>query len=107
MAEVIALGSSVIAFIQLADRVIGLSKYYIEAIHDCPRDIRAILVEISSLKAVLENLDFLLKNDSGPEPHLMGQLAGEHGPIEGCRKSVAELERLLPSGLCAARGRRF
>lgn len=106
MAEVIALGASIIAFLQLTDRVIGLTKYYIEALNDCPGDIRTILVEISSLKAILESLDFLLRNNSGPEPHLMQQLAGDHGPIEECRKSVAELERLLPTHIRSVHGKR-
>jgi len=106
MAEAIALGASVIAFIQLADRVIDISKYYIEAIHDCPRDIRAILIEVSSLKAIFENLDFLLKLDATPEPILLRQLSGDDGLIEGCRKSLSDLEILLPSGVRTARGKR-
>lgn len=106
MAEAIALGASVIAFIQLADRVIHLTKYYIEAIRDCPQGIRAILVEISSLRAILENLDFLLKNDSGPESHMLDQLSGEQGLIAECEKSLAKLERLLPSNIRAAGSKR-
>jgi hypothetical protein len=107
MAEALALGASLATFIQLADRVVYLARYYIEGIRDCPADIRATLVETSSLKAVLETLGFLLKNDTGHErAHLLLQLAGEHGPIEACRQSLVALEKLLPSDFKTVRGKR-
>jgi hypothetical protein len=106
MAEAVALSASIITFIQLADRVISIAKYYIEAIRDYPRDIRVILVEISSLKAIIENLSFLLQSHSGLEPHMLSQLAGENGPIPECQKSLAKLERLLPSDIRAEQGKR-
>jgi len=105
MAEALALGAGVVAFIQLTDRVIHLAKYFIEAIRDCPRDIRTILVEVSSLKAVLENLDFLLKTDSGPEPQMLEQLH-RNGLMAECKNSLAKLERLLPSDIKTVNGRR-
>lgn len=106
MAEALAVGAGVIAFMQLADKVIDLAKYYIEAIHDCPRDIRVILVEVSSLKVVLDNLDFLLKNDAGPELRMLAHLTGEKGPIIECHQALAQLERLLPTDIKAAGGKR-
>lgn len=106
MAEAVALWASVVAFIQLADRLIHTTKYYIEAIKDCPADIRTILVEVSSLKALLQTLDFFLANDIGPGTYLLGQLVGEHGPIEGCRKSLSDLERLLPRDFKTVAGKR-
>lgn len=106
MAEAVALGASVVAFIQLSDRLIQTAKFYIEAIKDCPADIRAILVEVSSLKAVLQTLDFVLANDIAPGTCLLGQLVGEHGPVEECRKSLSDLERLLPRDFKTASGKR-
>ncbi len=106
MAEIVALGASVVAFIQLTDRVLQLAKYYIGAVKDCPSDIRTILVEVSTLKAVLETLDLLLKNTTRLEPRMLAQLAGENGPIEGCRRSLTDLERLLPADAKASRGKR-
>ncbi|UNI16489.1 hypothetical protein JDV02_002920 [Purpureocillium takamizusanense] len=107
MAEVVALASSIIAIIQLADRVISVTKHCLGSIRDCPSDIRAILVEISSLKAVLESLSFFLDgSNAGPEPPLIRHLTGEHGPIEGCRSSIRELEGLLPSDMRTVRGKR-
>lgn len=102
MAEI----GGIIAFIQLADRVIYLAKYYLEAVHDCPSDIRAILVEISSLKAILENLDFFLKYELVIAPDVFAQLASENGPIEACRQALSNLERLLPSNIKTVHGKR-
>lgn len=59
MAEVIAVGASVIAVIQISERIIGLCKFYIETARDAPSDFRAILIELSMLKTIFENLNFL------------------------------------------------
>ena len=98
MAELVAFGASIIAFVQLADRVINLSKFYLECLQDCPHEIRVILVEISSLKAILQSLSFLI-GTSGSAcklPDLLQQLSGQDGPVEGCREAIASLEQLLP-----------
>lgn len=98
MAELVAFGASVIAFIQLADRVVSLSKFYLEALDDCPHDIKTILVEITSLKALLETLNFLIgaKPDADNSSSLLARLASQDGPIEGCRQAVELLEKELP-----------
>ncbi|KAK2811594.1 hypothetical protein FQN50_001936 [Emmonsiellopsis sp. PD_5] len=95
MAEAVALAAGIIAFVQVVDRIIVVCKYYIETADGCPRDVRTILVEVSSLKALLQNLDFILKCDSPPSPTLE-KLTGSDGPIEACRKSLEDLEKLLP-----------
>jgi hypothetical protein len=96
MADVFGLAKSVIAVIQIADRVVGLCKFYIEATSDTPSDLRAIFIEISTLKTIFENLEFLRASDN-TSSLMLKQLSGQNGPIEGCRKSVTELERLFPS----------
>jgi hypothetical protein len=98
MAEIVAFGASVVAFIQLADRVISVSKFYLEALDDCPHDIKTVLIEITSLKALLESLKFLigLKNDAAPTSSFLSHLGGQGGPIEGCRDAVTMLEKLIP-----------
>ncbi|KAK2787291.1 hypothetical protein FQN53_005450 [Emmonsiellopsis sp. PD_33] len=95
MAEAVALAAGIIAFAQVVDRIIVVCKYYIEAADGCPRDVRTILVEVSSLKALLENLEFILKCDSSPSPTLE-KLARSNGPIEACRKSLEDVEKLFP-----------
>ena len=49
----------IIAIIMISDRVIGLCKYYIGGLKDAPADLRAILIETSTLKTILENVQFL------------------------------------------------
>jgi hypothetical protein len=78
--------------------VIQHSKFYLEALQDCPHEIRVILVEVSSLKAILQSLNFLIQIGSGAGQSLglLQQLSGQEGPVEGCRKAIASLEKLLP-----------
>ena len=96
MAEIVAATASVIALMQLTERVVKLAKFYLDAIEDCPRDIRIILVEVSTLKALLENVEFLMKQNDSSES-LTVQLCGDVGPIAECPRVLIDLERLLPS----------
>ena len=96
MAEVIAVGASVIAIIQITDRIIGQCKFYIETARDASSDLRVILLETSMLKTIFENLNFLTACNSGVLS-AASTLSGEDGPIEGCRRSITELEKLFPS----------
>jgi hypothetical protein len=94
MAEVIGLGASIIAVIQIADRIIGLAKHYIEAVHDAPRDLHVIRIEVSTLKAVFESLK-LLQASKQALFYNLETLAEKNGPVEGCMRSISELEILL------------
>jgi hypothetical protein len=96
MAEAIAVGASVIAIIQITDRIVGMCKFYIETARDAPADLRVILLETSMLKTIFENLNFLTACNSGVST-TVSTLSGEDGPVEGCRRSVTELEKLFPS----------
>ena len=96
MAEVVAITASVIQIIQITDRVIGLCKFYIGSVHDAPSDLRRMLIETSALKTVLGNLNFLITCNSDVST-LVATIAGGDGPIEGCRRAIAEMEKLFPS----------
>ena len=102
MAEVIALVSSVIAIIQIADRLITLCKSYIEAVNNAPSDLRVILIETSTVKAILQNLQFLISCNS--DSLTLNGLSGGQGPIEGCRKAIIKLERLFPPEYAISQG---
>ena len=103
MAEVVAAASSVIAIIQITDRIAGLCKFYIETVNDVASDLRLILLEVSTLKTIFENLDFLMTHKCGVST-AMSTLSGKDGAIEGCRRSITELEKLFPSGWKHAAG---
>lgn len=90
MAEALVLGPTIIAFVQLADRVIDICKDYIETVRDAPHDLRIILVEISSLKVILQNIQFLYRVDGAIRK------AALKNTLDTCIKSVVELERLFP-----------
>ncbi|KAF2178798.1 hypothetical protein K469DRAFT_695126 [Zopfia rhizophila CBS 207.26] len=94
MAGAIAVGASVIGIIQISDGIIHLCKFYIGTAQDAPSDLRTILIEISTLKTILENLQFL--NDNGVST-AVDSLASQDGPIGGRWRSIAELENLIPS----------
>lgn len=96
MAEALAVGASVIAIIQISDRIIGLCKFYVETARDAPSDLRVILIETSALKTILENLNFLAACD-GPDSPAARCISGADGPIEGCLRTVTELEKFFPS----------
>ena len=96
MAEAIAVEASVIAIIQISDRIIGLCKFYVKTARDTPLDLRVILIETSALKIILENLNFLTACD-GPDSPAARCISGADGPIEGCLRIVTELEKLFPT----------
>jgi len=95
MAEILGFAASIVAIVQIADRVIDLCKYYIATVEDHPKDLRIILIETSSLRSLLGNLEFLSQSATNSSTILQG-LAGENGPIAGCRTAVSELEKLFP-----------
>ncbi|KAK7591843.1 hypothetical protein V3481_006481 [Fusarium oxysporum f. sp. vasinfectum] len=96
MAEVLGVVASAIAVIQISKEVISLCKFYIEALSsDAPTSLRAVLIEVSTLKSVLEGLEFISKCETFT-PILQNRLAASDGPIEGCRAALTALEKLFP-----------
>ncbi|KAE8443901.1 hypothetical protein EG329_001211, partial [Mollisiaceae sp. DMI_Dod_QoI] len=87
--------ASAIAVVQIADRIITLCKDYITGVHDAPADLRAILIEVGSVKCVLEVIE-LLKPSSG-ENDKVEILEKLRSPIEGCQEALKSLEALFPS----------
>jgi hypothetical protein len=96
MAEIIALGSSIIAVIQISERIIGLTADYIEAVHDAPRDLQLIRNVVLTLKPTFETLKIPQDCESTLSNNLQ-KLGEKDGPIEGCRYAVLELGKLLDS----------
>ncbi|KAI3576663.1 hypothetical protein IWW34DRAFT_870945 [Fusarium oxysporum f. sp. albedinis] len=96
MTEVLGVVASAIAVIQISKEVISLCKFYIEALSsDAPTSLRAVLIEVSTLKSVLEGLEFLSKCETFT-PALENRLAASDGPIEGCKAAMTALEKLFP-----------
>ena len=95
MAEAVALVGSVIAIIQITDRIIDVCKFYLESVQGTPSDLRIILIEISALKMVLENVKFLIVCPDN-ESLVRDSLSNGDRPIEQCLKSIGRLEGLFP-----------
>ena len=92
----LSVGAGIIAIIQAADRIAQLCRYYIGAIDDYPKDLRVILIEISTLQALFENIKFLMDSDGSSSP-MLKILGGKEGPLTGCRSTISELELLFPA----------
>ncbi|KAH7013855.1 hypothetical protein EDB80DRAFT_680861 [Ilyonectria destructans] len=92
----LSITASVFAFIQTSDRVAGVCKYYIDTIKGYPRELRVIFIETKSVAVVCEGLQFL-RQDDVDDAAIIARLAGSDGPIEECKKTVEQLESLLPS----------
>jgi hypothetical protein len=99
--EAVAIGASIIAFIQVADRVIDLCKAYLEVACDAPSELRAILIETSVLKTIMDNLQFLAS--CGHAPTSLNILTGKEGSIAGCLRAINEIEGLFRSRYCSSK----
>jgi hypothetical protein len=87
--------ASAIAVVQLADRIAELCKAYITGVKDAPADLRAILIEVGSLKCVLEVIE-LLDPSKGSSSNVT-ILAKLNSPLQGCRGALESLEAVFPT----------
>jgi hypothetical protein len=87
--------ASAIAVVQLADRIAELCKAYITGVKDAPADLRAILIEVGSLKCVLEVIELLDPSKGGSSNFTT--LARLNSPIQGCREALESLEAMFPA----------
>ncbi|OIW32698.1 hypothetical protein CONLIGDRAFT_642393 [Coniochaeta ligniaria NRRL 30616] len=94
MADPVSIAASIVAFVEIADRVIRACKHCIDAVKDAPRDMQIILGEVTSLRAIIDSL-------SVAELHvntlkLVPGLLDRTGPVEACHRCLVSLEALLP-----------
>jgi hypothetical protein len=85
--------ASVIAVVQIADRIIDLCRAYITGVKDAPAELRAILIAVGSVKCVLEVIELL---DTSGEAEVTFQgvkiLEKLQGPLAGCKEALNALE---------------
>ncbi|KAF5005805.1 hypothetical protein FDECE_7784 [Fusarium decemcellulare] len=94
MAEALGVVASVIAVVQASEKIITICKTYIEGIHNYPSDLRRVLIEVSSLKDLSQNLTFLHDSDGATSPVLQN-LCRRDGPIDGCKDVITRLQNEL------------
>jgi hypothetical protein len=93
----LSIAAGVIAILGLAEKIISSCKSYLSSIRDAPSDLRSILIEVSSLKSILDNLQFLATHGAdGDHSQTLQDLNGPDGPIHGCWEALAKLENLFP-----------
>ncbi|KAK3933930.1 hypothetical protein QBC46DRAFT_462872 [Diplogelasinospora grovesii] len=94
MAEALGLVASIVAVVDLAGKIAGACKFYIETVKDYPRDLRIIYVEIGSLKSIFEGLSFLDKEDAAEWKTL--KALRDDGLVKRCENAMEELGKLFP-----------
>jgi len=99
MAE-IALVASVIAVIQITDRIMGQCLDYVESTRDASSDLKIILSEAGSLNVIFEDLKRLLERNNG-SANVLSTLSKADGPVDRCHRSISERIRgALNSRVC-------
>lgn len=104
MAEAIGLAASIIAVVDLAAKLGGYSKFYIENVKDAKQDFRRILMETKSLVALIETLSFIVEHDpdfqDDSELVRHGLFDPSSGAVAGCEQALRRLVELIPDPIC-------
>jgi hypothetical protein len=96
MAEVVGLAASIIAVLGLSAEVVKKCRTIIETAKDAPRDLRNVLIEVSSLTSALENLEFLTNIDCEFTREVSAQ-SGVTCAVQGCRITLIDLSKEIDS----------
>ena len=93
MAEALALGASVVALMQLTDRVVSLCSQFMGHVRGAGRQVAQMITTITGLKGFLELLKRSIENDTNPE-HLpqLRALSRRDGPLDLCTKLMKDIE---------------
>jgi hypothetical protein len=90
MAEPFGIAVGVMTVIEATAKVIKTCKHLIETAHDAPKELCHIFIEISSLKATLESLNYLSSADCDFSDAVRGLIEAD-GAVQGCRNTVEQL----------------
>jgi len=88
--------AEILAVLDLSAKVVTRCKAVIETARDAPRDLRVILVEVSSLNSALENLKFLSSIDCEFAEEVSNQ-QGVEAAVKGCQNTLTNLVDQLGS----------
>lgn len=90
--------ASIIAVIQIADRIICLCGTYATAVKDAKKDIERLAVEVEALQKVLKSADEMADSSQMKLCTSDSVLEVLAGSIEQCRSTLSELESQLDPG---------
>lgn len=94
--EGLAVASSIIAVIQISDRVITLCGQYIGKVRGADKEIFQLINTITALKGILEFLHTFVDNDENKHRlPLLSSLCEPQQPLEICKSTIADIESKL------------
>jgi hypothetical protein len=101
----LSITASIIALVQISTSIISVCRGYITNVKDSPNDLWTMLVEVGSLKIVLETLQLLAETEGGDGgENILEKLEGPGGPLVGCQNAMEDLEILVPPPMIQAAG---
>jgi len=93
MAEIIAIIGSIIAVVQLADRVTTLGYEFYGKVKGASREVMEMITTVSALKTILELLrQFVEIDENATRLPLFQSLCQPAGPLKECEKMLGEIE---------------
>jgi len=96
MAEALALGASIIAVIQLSDRMISLCCRFIGKVRGHEKQVAQIITTITALKGYMEFVQqFLKMNDNQSRLSQLNSISQPNGPLALCLALLKDMEAKL------------
>src|SRR5436305_14226262 len=93
MAEGLAVAASIIAVIQISDRVISLCCQFIGKVRGAEREVAQLITAITALKGFFEFLDTFAKSaENALRLPLLSSLCNPQGPLETCKALLTDME---------------
>src|SRR5271169_850935 len=89
----LSLAASIIAVVQLSDRVITLCCQFIGRVRGAEREVAQMITVITSLKGFLEFLDKFVNDDiNGDRLPQLHSICRQEGPLDLCSSLLKEME---------------
>lgn len=99
--------ASVIAIVQLSQQVFAACSEYVSNFQDAPSDLRSIMIEVGSVKTVMEVARVLMSTRSAEgKSALFEHLGGQAGAFGECQRVLFELRACVPTAERITHGRR-
>jgi hypothetical protein len=96
MAEGLALAASIIAVLQLSDRVIGLCRGFMGKVRGAEREVSQMIMTIASLKGFLDFLNNFISDTIDPaQVRQLHSLCRPDGPLDLCMVLLKDMESKL------------
>jgi len=96
MAEILALVGSIIAVVQIADRVTTLGYEFFGKVKGASRQVMEMIATVSALKTILELLHrFVQANENAAHLPLFRSLSQPDGPLKECEEMLRQIERRI------------